>query len=260
LRHYIIAGNWKMNLLVHEGIELASTIATSTDVTSAVNGGHTVVVAPPFIGIQAIAMRCAGTRVSVAAQDCHPNNSGAFTGDISAKMIADIGATHVIVGHSERRQYHGETNELIGRKAMAAVSCGMRPIICIGESLQQREANVTNDVLSDQLAGVLRSAGSDVVAQSIIAYEPVWAIGTGVAATTNQAQETHAFINGYLQESLGAKANVPILYGGSVTPANAAEFFSCQHIDGALVGGASLTAEQFVAIVEAAVSVAGTLR
>jgi triosephosphate isomerase len=255
MRHFTIAGNWKMHTLPHEADALATAVVSHPITSQAILRGHTIILAPPLTSIQAVRGCCEESGVLVAAQDCHQANAGAFTGDVSAAMVKAAGATCVIVGHSERRRYHGETDIVIGQKAAAVVQAGMIPIICIGEVLEAREQGTTNTVLEQQLAGIVAGLGSCPVERAYVAYEPVWAIGTGVAATPHQAQETHAFIRSILDTPQGALRNVPVLYGGSVTDANALELFACEHIDGALVGGASLKSDQFVGIIAAAVDV-----
>jgi len=252
MKNFTIVGNWKMNTLPSDAVELSAAIVRHMSTAAALANGHGVVLAPPLISLAAVHRQCIGSGVKVASQDCHAEETGAYTGDVSAAMVRAVGATHVIVGHSERRRYHGETDVMIGKKAAAAARCGLVPIICIGEVIEDRQAGITNTVLREQLEGILQGMGNQPVAHCMVAYEPVWAIGTGVAATPSQAQETHAYVRSVLDCSNGALRHAPILYGGSVTNANASELFSCESIDGALVGGASLDAEKFVAIIQAA--------
>jgi triosephosphate isomerase len=207
-----------------------------------------VLVAPPFTALHAVAEALRGGDVLLAAQNMHWEKDGAFTGEISPPMLKGMGCSHVILGHSERRQLFGETDEGVGRKARAAHDHGLVPIVCVGESLAERDAERTLEVVERQLERALRQLTPDEAAASVIAYEPVWAIGTGRAATPEQAQEVHAFVRGLL--------DVPILYGGSVKPDNAAELCGQPDVDGALVGGASLEVESFAAICEAAAAAA----
>ena len=214
--------------------------------------GVEVVVAPPATALAAVAQAVAGTSVEVSAQNIYPKDEGAFTGEISAPMILDTGCKWVIIGHSERRQYFGETDESVKQKTVAALAAGIKPIVCIGETLQEREAGKTLEVVGRQVQAVL-----DVLASKpgvgVLAYEPVWAIGTGKVATDAQAQEVHAAIRQQLAKKSQQLADVTrILYGGSVKPDNAKALLACPDIDGALVGGAALKADSFAAIVEAA--------
>ena len=214
--------------------------------------GVEVVVAPPATALAAVAQAVAGTGVEVSAQNIYPKDEGAFTGEISAPMILDAGCKWVIIGHSERRQYFGETDESVKQKTVAALAAGLKPIVCIGETLQEREAGKTLEVVGRQVQAVL-----DVLATKpgvgVLAYEPVWAIGTGKVATDAQAQEVHAAIRQQLAKKSQQLADVTrILYGGSVKPDNAKALLGCPDIDGALVGGAALKADSFAAIVEAA--------
>jgi triosephosphate isomerase len=243
----LIVGNWKMHTTSAEASALASSIVQQS--SAAMQDGVGIVLCPPFLAIPAVRAALNGTSIGLGAQDCHHMSHGAYTGDVSAPMLADAGCTHVIVGHSERRRYHGETDHLIAQKVTAAIMAGLTPIVCIGETQGEREAGTTMDVVDRQLTTVIDEAGADAVRRSVIAYEPVWAIGTGLAATPEQAQEVHAAIRAIC---ITKECVVPILYGGSVNDANAATLFACADIDGALVGGASLQAASFVRIIEAA--------
>ena len=234
----LIAGNWKMNGLKAGIAELDALLAAAPPV------GVELLLCPPATLVAAFAARAAGGPVRIGAQDCHPAPSGAHTGDISAEMLADAGATHIIVGHSERRADHGESNEIVHAKALAAHRAGAIPIVCVGETLAERDAGETLLVIADQLAG---SVPADIPGL-VIAYEPVWAIGTGRTPTTEQVREVHAAI------AAQAPAGTRILYGGSVKPANAAELLNVPHVHGALVGGASLKAADFLAIAVNAVA------
>ena len=251
MRKPFIAGNWKMFKTVHETTvyvkELRSLIKDLIDVT--------VVVAPPFTAVHAASEAARNSHVSVAAQNMHWERDGAFTGEIAAGMIKEAGAEYVIIGHSERRTHFGETDATVNRKTMAAISASLTPIVCIGETLEQRERNETMDVIDRQIKGGLDALTGHQVAPLVLAYEPVWAIGTGESATPEMAQEACAFIRKQLGERLGhAAREIRIQYGGSVNPGNAAELLSQPDIDGALVGGASLKAADFLAIVAAAPS------
>lgn len=248
-RKYLIAGNWKLNNGGLTGIELATAVAQATKGVSA-----EVVVAPPFTALAAVSAELEGTHVEVAAQNLYPKDSGAFTGEISAPMLKDAGCKWVILGHSERRQFFGETDASVNEKVVAAMAAGLKPIACIGETLPEREAGQTLDVCFRQLdafaPALLKNPGFGV-----IAYEPVWAIGTGDAATPDDAQGAAALIRQILAERDAAGADeVRILYGGSVNAQNAAAYFGQPDIDGALVGGASLDPSGFAAICRAAAS------
>jgi triosephosphate isomerase (TIM) len=246
-RRPLIAGNWKMNLGGPDGVALAQAVAAEAPASPGVD----VVVAPPATVLAAV-VAAVGGKIGVAAQNMHPADNGAFTGELSASMIKAAGSAWVILGHSERRQYFGETDESVKAKTVAALRAGLKPIVCIGETLEEREAGRTLEVVTRQLDAVI-----DVLAAepgvAAIAYEPVWAIGTGRVATTEQAQEVHASIRARLTAKSPALAQVTrVLYGGSVKPDNAAALLACPDIDGALVGGASLTAASFLGIVRGA--------
>lgn len=237
----IVVGNWKM----HGSLASIDEFAAAWRPTDA---NCDVVLAPPFPYLAKVAEALPGT--GVAAQDCSSHPGGAYTGEVAAPMLADLGCDWVILGHSERRQYHAETDALVASKLGAALDAGLRPIVCVGETLAQREAGDHEAVVAAQVLGSLAGAALDNV---VIAYEPVWAIGTGVTATPEQANEMHGAIRALLSERFGETGSaIPLLYGGSVKPGNAAELFACEYIDGALVGGASLKAEDFAAIVGAA--------
>ncbi|MCX6139555.1 MAG: triose-phosphate isomerase [Candidatus Kapabacteria bacterium] len=246
MRTKVIAGNWKMNTNPEDATELVKKIVSSASVQLAPSLVR-VVVCPPYLSLANALIAAGGTSVSIGAQNCHHEEKGAYTGEVSPVVLAGMGLGYVIVGHSERRRYQLESNEIIGRKAARAHECGLTPIICVGETLDEREDDITTDVIGTQIRLITASAGEDVVKASVIAYEPVWAIGTGRAATPLQAQDAHAFIRSELH-IFGAQ-DVSILYGGSVTDENASLLFSCPDIDGALVGGASLNADSFCSIV-----------
>ena len=250
MRHPFIAGNWKMHKTVHEAVvyvkEFRSLVKDVEDVE--------IVVAPTFTAIHAAAEAARNSRVGIAAQDLHWEKQGAFTGEVSAAMVREAGAEYVIIGHSERRQYFGETDQSVNRKLVAANTAGLIPIVCIGETLDEREANRTLDVLDTQIKGSFDGVTGDQIAALVIAYEPVWAIGTGRTATAAQAQEAHAHIRQRLRQWFGAPAadECHIIYGGSVKPDNTAELVSQLDVDGALVGGASLDVGGFYDIVRRA--------
>jgi triosephosphate isomerase len=251
-RRPLIAGNWKMHKTHLEGVQLTQKLAwaLSSEDTDAVE----VVVCPPFTALRSVGTLIEGDRlpIGLGAQDCHPEPQGAFTGEVSAPMLAKLGCAYVIVGHSERRQHFGETDELVNRKAMAVLGAGMRPIVCVGETLEQREAGQTAAVVQGQVRGSLAGLGGEQVAGLVVAYEPVWAIGTGRAATADDAQETIALIRGTVAEAAGGSAadELRIQYGGSVKAGNAEELAAKPDVDGALVGGASLDADEFALIVK----------
>jgi len=248
MRKPVIAGNWKMYKTVDQSVatalELKPLVANATHCN--------VVIAAVFTALKTIADRLEGSNIKVAAQNCATERSeGAFTGEVAAFMLRDAGCSHVIVGHSERRQYYLENDHLISRKAQAGIAAGLRVIVCIGETLEQRESGKAQDVVSEQLVGSLSGLTASDLDRIIVAYEPVWAIGTGRTATPEQAQEMHAFIRRVFAErhSGAAAEGLRILYGGSVKPDNISGLMKCSDIDGALVGGASLSAESFAKIV-----------
>lgn len=240
----LAAGNWKMNGSQAALSEVHALLAAHP------KPGCDILLCPPATLIAPMAALAAGTALKVGGQDCHSKPSGAHTGDIAAAMLADAGATHVILGHSERRTDHGETSGLVKAKAEAALAAGLISVVCIGETEAERDAGKTLDVCGGQLHGSLPAGAS--AANTVIAYEPVWAIGTGRTPTLAQIAEVHSFLRAELVKELGEDGKgVRILYGGSVKPANAAEIFAVPHVDGALVGGASLKAADFGAIIAA---------
>jgi len=248
-RKPFVAGNWKMHKTVAEAVELVKALRERIGGIDGVR----VAVAPPFTAIHPVAQLLTGSGIEVAGQNVHWESQGAFTGEISCGMLAEAGATCVIVGHSERRQYFGETDETVNKRARAALAAGLTPIVCVGETLEEREADRTLEVVGRQVRGGLAGLTPAQLEKTVIAYEPVWAIGTGKTATAAQAQEVHAAIRAILREIGGEVAErMPIQYGGSVKPSNAAELLGQEDVDGALVGGASLEADSFAAIVEAA--------
>jgi triosephosphate isomerase (TIM) len=239
----LIAGNWKMNGLKGSMTEFAAMLAGAP----AVSGKVDLLVCPPATLLAAFADKAKGTGLMVGAQDCHPKPSGAHTGDISAEMLADAGARAVIVGHSERRADHGESDSLVRQKAQAAWRAGLTAIVCIGETQSHRDGGQTLDVCGEQLTGSLPDGAT--AANLVVAYEPVWAIGTGLTPTAADVEQVHRFIRGVLVDRFkGEGASVRILYGGSVKPSNAAELMAVANVNGALIGGASLKAADFLAI------------
>lgn len=247
MRRKFIAGNWKMNTTRAEAVALARAVADAVGAESAVE----VAVCPPSVYLDAVGQVLAGSAVGLGGQNCYHASKGAFTGEISAAMLKDVGCRYVILGHSERRQLFQETDAEVNRKLVAALEAGLTPILCVGETLAQREAGQTVAVVRGQMAGSLTGLTAAEVERIVIAYEPVWAIGTGVVATPQQAEEVHADLRRWLAERYNASlaAAVRIQYGGSVTADNAFSLLSQPNIDGALVGGASLKAESFLAIV-----------
>ena len=246
MRKKIVAGNWKMNTLPAEGVELAKGVAAGrAEVCSCVN----FIVCPPFTHLWQVVETLKGTDIAVGAQDCATEAKGAYTGEIAASMIAALGCKYVILGHSERRQYYGETSATLNRKMEQAYANSLTPIYCVGENLEEREAGRHFDVVKAQIEEVVFNLTAEQFADLVIAYEPVWAIGTGKTATADQAQEIHAYIREVLRSKFGAAADeCPILYGGSCKPSNAQEIFAKADVDGGLIGGAALKAEDFLAI------------
>ena len=249
MREPFVVGNWKMHLTLRE----AEVLITKMKATCSLSGVE-VAVCPSFTMLTAVRRWLNGSSIGLGAQDLFWEAQGAFTGEISPLMLVDVGCRFVIIGHSERRRGAGETDEIVARKLQAALAHGLRPIVCIGETLAEREPNQTYDVLARQLGGGLDRCSADVFSAVTLAYEPVWAIGTGRNATPEQAQASHAFIRQWIAQRFGQEASevVRIQYGGSVTAANATQLLQQSDIDGALVGGASLKAEAFAAIVNAA--------
>jgi triosephosphate isomerase len=251
MRTPFVVGNWKLNKSITDALALVTELKNQLGAVKGVAVG----VAPPFTALAAVAKRLEGSPIATCAQDCFWEASGAFTGEISAPLLADAGATWAIVGHSERRQFFGDTNDAVGKKARAALAGGLGAIVCVGELLAERDGGRTLEIVDAQLAGALDGIdGAGHAQRLVIAYEPVWAIGTGRTATPAQAQEVHAHIRKRLGERFGAPtaAAIRIQYGGSVKASNAEALMSEPDIDGALVGGASLEAADFVAIVKAA--------
>ena len=251
MRTPFVVGNWKLNKTIAEALALVTELKNQLGAVKGVAVG----VAPPFTALSSVAKRLEGSAIATCSQDIYWETSGAFTGEVSALLLADAGVTWAIVGHSERRQFFGDTNESVGRKATAALAGGLGAIVCVGEMLAERDANRTLSVVDAQLAGALDGIDAATATQRlVIAYEPVWAIGTGRTASPGQAQEVHAHIRKRLTERYGAATagQIRIQNGGSVKPSNAEALMAEPDIDGALVGGASLEAADFVAIVKAA--------
>jgi len=252
MRRYLIAGNWKMNTTRQEGVSLVNALAAGAQAAS---GTVDVLVAPPFPYLIPVVDAAAGTGIVVGAQNASPEAPGAFTGEVALDMLIDVGVTSVILGHSERRQFYGDTDAVINRKVIATRKKGLQAIFCVGELLEERQGNQTEAVLDRQLAGGLKEVSAEDMADIVIAYEPVWAIGTGLTASPEQAESAHAHIRKWLETRYTpnvAKAT-RILYGGSVKANNAEALLSQPNVDGALVGGASLKAADFLPIIEAGV-------
>lgn len=248
MRRKIVAGNWKLHGSRQFATDLVSDLVASLPVD-----GVEVVILPPLPYLGELVEAFEGRAIAFGSQDVSSNEKGAYTGEVSAAMLAEVGARFGLVGHSERRQYHNETSELVARKFAAALHAGLAPVLCVGETLEQREAGQTEQVIAAQLAPVLALVGPTGFQHAVVAYEPVWAIGTGRTASKEQAQQVHAFIRGEVAK-LDARIadSLPILYGGSVKPDNAGELFAQPDVDGGLVGGASLVAADFLAIATAA--------
>ena len=250
MRKKIVAGNWKMNKNLQEGIALATEL---NDILKADKPNCDVVICTPFIHLASVAGIIDQSVIGLGAENCADKASGAYTGEVSAEMVKSTGAGYVILGHSERRAYYGETAEILKEKINLALANGLKVIFCIGEVLEERESGKQNEVVEAQLAGSLFDLTAEQFANIILAYEPVWAIGTGKTATAEQAEEMHAFIRGVIAGKFGAEAaeNVSILYGGSCKPGNAKEIFSKENVDGGLIGGAALKAADFKGIIDA---------
>lgn len=250
MRKKIVAGNWKMNKNLQEGIALATEL---NDILKADKPNCDVVICTPFIHLASVAGIIDQSVIGLGAENCADKASGAYTGEVSAEMVKSTGAGYVILGHSERRAYYGETAEILKEKINLALANGLKVIFCIGEVLEERESGKQNEVVEAQLAGSLFDLTAEQFANIILAYEPVWAIGTGKTATAEQAEEMHAFIRGVIAGKFGAEAakNVSILYGGSCKPSNAKEIFSKENVDGGLIGGAALKAADFKGIIDA---------
>lgn len=249
MRRTFICGNWKMNTRRDTAAALATGLVDSLPQGKDVEVG----VCPPACYLHDVGACVSGSAVGLGAQNMHFEGDGAFTGEVNAAMLGDLGCKYVILGHSERRQFFGETDEGVSKKMHVALEAGLVPIVCVGETLEQRESNQTEAVVAEQITGSLAGLSADNLPTVVIAYEPVWAIGTGKVATPDQAEAVHAHIRKLLTDAFGSEAaeQVRIQYGGSVKPGNAAELLAQPNIDGALVGGASLKAEDFVGIISA---------
>jgi triosephosphate isomerase len=249
LRKKLIAGNWKMNKTAADGVALVADIVAEVGKQNDVE----VVVCPPFTGLESAAAKLDGSTVKLGAQNMHPEASGAYTGEISAGMLRALFVSHVILGHSERRSYFGETDAFINQKVIAALKNQLKPILCVGETLAEREGGSTLKVVQTQLEAGLEGVSKDLATSVVIAYEPVWAIGTGLTPTSADIAEMHKSLRDQLVERFGPKgATIPLLYGGSLKPANAGEILAIENVNGGLVGGASLLADDFFAIISAA--------
>lgn len=250
MRKKIVAGNWKMNKNLQEGVALAKEL---NEVLTADRPNCGVVICTPFIHLASVSGVIDHSVIGLGAENCADKASGAFTGEVSAEMVKSTGAEYVILGHSERRAYYGETPEILKEKVNLALENGLKVIFCIGEMLEEREAGKQNEVVKAQLEGSLFDLTAEQFANVVLAYEPVWAIGTGKTATADQAEEMHAFIRATIAEKFGAEAaeNTTILYGGSCKPSNARELFAKPDVDGGLIGGASLKAPDFKGIIDA---------
>lgn len=251
-RRPLVAGNWKL----HQGLRASEELARAVERGLPKPCGVEVVLAPVFTALDAVHRALEGSPIGLSGQDLYFENQGAFTGEVSAPLLRDVGCTHVIIGHSERRQYFGETDSSVERKVGAALAEGLVPIACVGETLEEREKELTLEVVLRQLDAVIDGCSSESLARVVIAYEPVWAIGTGKVAKPEDAQAVHAAIRARLAErsNVEVASRVRILYGGSVKPDNAADLMAQADLDGALVGGASLSADSFVSIVKAAMA------
>ena len=248
MRKPILAGNWKLNKTIKESIELVTLLKRGVRDTQSVD----IIVCPPYTALSDVSEVLIDTEIRVGAQDLYWEEKGAFTGEVSASLLKDAGAAFVIVGHSERRQFFHETHETVNRKTKAALKVGLTPITCVGETLAEREKGMTFKVLEAQLSGVFTDFSASDAQKIVLAYEPVWAIGTGKVATPQQAQEVHAYVRGWLAKRFGQNtaSSIRIQYGGSVKPDNIAELMREEDIDGALIGGASLDAQNFLDIVK----------
>ena len=249
MRQKIVAGNWKCNTNLQEGVELAK--AVDTLVASEGADDVVVVLGTPFTHITKVVETVNTNRIGVAAQNCAAEAKGAYTGEVSAEMVKSTGAEYVILGHSERREYYGETSETLNKKVALALENGLTPIYCCGEALEIREAGTQNEFVKNQLDETIFQLSADDFKKIVIAYEPIWAIGTGVTASSEQAQEIHAFIRSAIAEKFGDEIaeGTSILYGGSCKPTNAKELFANKDVDGGLIGGAALKAEDFIGII-----------
>jgi triosephosphate isomerase len=249
MRKKIAAGNWKMNLTLDKGYELASEIISMAE--AELNGGVSLVLCTPYIHLPGVSKLIGGRKnIFTGAQNCSEKASGAYTGEVSAQMIASTGATFVVIGHSERRQFYNETDTIINEKVKIALQYGLRPILCCGETLEERENQDYEKLVCDQVAAAFSGLTAEDIAHIVLAYEPVWAIGTGKTASPQQAQDMHKVLRVKVAELYGEKTaqDLPILYGGSVKASNAKEIFAMPDVDGGLIGGASLQSREFIDI------------
>lgn len=248
MRTKMVAGNWKMNKNLQEGVALATELKAQVK-----NPKCEVVIGTPFIHLATVCELLKDSAIKVAAENCADKEKGAYTGEVSAEMVASTGAEYCILGHSERRAYYHETPEILKEKVLLALANGLKPIFCIGEVKEEREANIQNEVVKSQLEGSVFNLSAEEFSKVTLAYEPVWAIGTGLTATPEQAQQMHAYIRSLVKEQYGDQVaeDTTILYGGSCNEKNAAELFANPDVDGGLIGGASLVAEKFLAIINA---------
>ncbi|MBR1872433.1 MAG: triose-phosphate isomerase [Bacteroidales bacterium] len=249
MRKFIVAGNWKMNTTVPQGVELAKAVAEKS---KSLPANVKLIVAPPFTHLVSVALELKGSDVALSAQNCADKEKGAYTGEVAADMLASAGCTYTILGHSERRQYYGETDAKLVEKVKLALANALDVILCVGENLKEREDGKHFEVVTEQIKNVLYNFTEEDMAHVVIAYEPVWAIGTGKTATAEQAEEIHACIRGVIEQKFGKKVaeDTTILYGGSCKPSNAKELFAQPDIDGGLIGGAALKADDFIAIAQ----------
>lgn len=250
MRKKVIAGNWKMNKTLEDSLKLATEVVTISN--DEVNNNVQIVMCVPFTSLFAVSNIVKGTKVALGAQNCYSKSSGAYTGEISAEMLKSVGVQYVILGHSERREYFGESNALLAEKVNIVLATGMTPIFCCGETLAQREKGIHIDFINAQLTESLFHLSADDMKKVIIAYEPIWAIGTGVTASTAQAQEMHELIRKHIASKYGNEVaeTIVIQYGGSMKPDNAKELLSCKDVDGGLIGGASLKARDFIDVIK----------
>jgi triosephosphate isomerase len=250
MRKYIVAGNWKMNKTLQEGVALANDLK---ELLAGQTPNCEVIIGTPFIHLATVSELVKDSVIKVSAENCADKAAGAYTGEVSAEMVASTGAEYCILGHSERRMYYGETYEILKEKTLLALANNLKPIFCIGELKEEREANKQNEVVKAQLEGSVFNLSAEDFSKVVLAYEPVWAIGTGLTATSDQAEEIHAYIRSLIAEKYGNEVaeNTTILYGGSCKGSNAKELFSKPNVDGGLIGGASLKAADFKEIIDA---------
>ncbi len=252
MRKHIVAGNWKLNNNLQESQKLAKELVelVAKEVKSE---AVEIVICPSMVNLYAVCETVKGSKVAVGAQNCYSKESGAYTGESAPTMIQSVGATHIILGHSERREYFGESDSFLADKTKAVLAAGLTPIFCCGETLAQREAGIHMDFVKSQLTNALFDLPESEFKKVVIAYEPIWAIGTGVTASTAQAQEMHKLLRDHITSKYGQEVSneISLLYGGSCKPSNAQELFACEDVDGGLIGGASLSARDFVDIINA---------